>query len=211
MWCLCFLKTYNTIDVLHIMFNTTWENMRNTIWAVLKALNERLPNFISDWESVPYYTLTPNKRVVGIVDATECYICRPSKNQEEVYSGNEKCHTLKYNVIISVDGKTILRMDGPYAGSEHDVTMLHESGVLNSLRSRQVLMGDKKYIGDSRLLSEYFVAFQSLGQFRRIRVRVEHVIGSLKHFAVLSGTWRNDFDQHEMVALVIGKLYNFTQ
>jgi len=34
---------------------------------------------------------------------------------------------------------------------------------------------------------------------------------SLKRFAVLSGTWRNYFDQHEMVALMIGKLYNFTQ
>lgn len=211
MWCLAFLKSYNTIDVLHTIFNVTWEHMNTAIWAVIKALNARLPDFSFDWSDAPYYTFSSNQRVVGIVDATECFIYRPSQNQEAVYSGYKKAHTLKYNVVISVDGKTILRIDGPYGGPSHDVTMLHLSGLLRTLRPGQLLMGDKKYIGDTRLLSEYLVAFQDLHRFKKIRVRVEHVIGWMKRFKALSGVWRHNFEQHELVTQVIGKMYNFLE
>lgn len=44
---------------------------------------------------IPYIFLYQNITITGVIDCTECYINRPSENNQSYY-GYKKRHTLKY-------------------------------------------------------------------------------------------------------------------
>jgi hypothetical protein len=51
----------------------------------------------------------------GFIDGTHVRVSRPDHDQDEVYSGQKKCHSLKYQAIATPDG-LIAHLGGPFSG-----------------------------------------------------------------------------------------------
>ena len=65
-------------------------------------------------------------------------MCRPSRNQREVYSGHKRCHgSLKYQSVSSPCG-LIVDLYGPVPGRRHDMHLLRESRIVERLREVNV-------------------------------------------------------------------------
>jgi nuclease HARBI1 len=88
--------------------------------------------------------------IVGFIDGTARQICRPIRDQRQVYSGHHRVHCLKYQSVVTPDG-LIISLYGPFDGRHHDLYMvgqscineiMHADPVLNTL----CLYGDKGYV-----------------------------------------------------------------
>lgn len=109
LWMLSFLKMYLPIDVLHALWNTSYTTFNSTVWNILE-------NLVQSWDTISLnyvHNFFPVRfadcLIVAIIDTTECFVLRPSnqEEQEEIYSGYKKAHTLKYLTVISVKGKIL--------------------------------------------------------------------------------------------------------
>jgi len=88
--------------------------------------------------------------LIGIIDATECPIERPSNYQVQnvYYNGKNKHHALKYEIVICPYSKKILWINGGYAsGVFHDLTIA-EIGFFSLLHPDEKVLADKAYIGN---------------------------------------------------------------
>jgi nuclease HARBI1 len=74
--------------------------------------------------------LYPN--IVGYIDGTALFVCRPTYDQQLFYSGYKKHHVVKYQSVIWPNG-LIARLDGPYYGRRHDAAIVHLSGILKEM------------------------------------------------------------------------------
>ncbi|KAH8021173.1 hypothetical protein HPB51_012568 [Rhipicephalus microplus] len=61
----------------------------------------------------------PLKNCWGFIDGTARRICRPSKLQQEHYSGYKRFHCQKYQAVMCANG-IICQLDGPFRGRPHD-------------------------------------------------------------------------------------------
>ena len=64
----------------------------------------------------------------GFIDGTHVHVSRPDQDQEEIYSGQKKCHSLKYQAIATPDG-LIAHLGGPFSGRRHDARMVTLSNI----------------------------------------------------------------------------------
>lgn len=88
----------------------------------------------------------------GFVDGTVRPICRPKRNQREVYNGHKRVHALKYQSVVSPNG-LIANLYGPLEGRRHDSRLLAMSGLLQKLQQHSYsptgevlcLYGDSAY------------------------------------------------------------------
>ena len=69
----------------------------------------------------------------GVVDGTVRRIARPKNNQRQVYNGQKRVHTLKFQNVAVPNGM-IANLSGPHEGRRQDKFMLAESGLLNQLQ-----------------------------------------------------------------------------
>ncbi|CAN0139238.1 unnamed protein product, partial [Pylaiella littoralis] len=68
----------------------------------------------------------------GFLDGTVRKISRPSRQQRLYYNGWKRVHALKYRAVDSTDG-IIRQLWGPMLGRRHDVALLGESQLLQSM------------------------------------------------------------------------------
>jgi hypothetical protein len=68
----------------------------------------------------------------GFIDGTHVRVCRPMVDQEELYSGHKKAHSIKYQAIATPDG-LISHLGGPFPGRRHDARMLTEFRIKDFL------------------------------------------------------------------------------
>ena len=59
----------------------------------------------------------------GFLDGTVRPVCKPSEAQAEFYTGKDRLHALKYQIVSTPDGM-IQHIDGPWPGRRHDGHML---------------------------------------------------------------------------------------
>ena len=87
-----------------------------------------------------------------IVDSTPCPIQRPKDPfiQSKFYNGKFKKHIIKYEMEISWNDHKIVWVSNAYPGSVHDITILRNSGLLDSMLPGEVALADKGYVGNSR-------------------------------------------------------------
>lgn len=74
----------------------------------------------------------PLPRCWGFLDGTVRKISRPSRQQRLYYNGWKRVHALKYQAVDSPDG-IIRQLWGPMLGRRHDVALLGESQLLQSM------------------------------------------------------------------------------
>ena len=152
-----------------------------------------------------------------IIDCTEQPIERPERKQRCWYSGKKKRHTIKTEIVITEKGRIVsiskpapgrvhdleVRRRGPplpasshiYADSGYQGLQEHHSGIdipYKKTRKRPLTKDERSY---NHALS-------------RFRVRVEHSIGRLKFFRILSDRYRYPRDRYAVKISTVAGIVN---
>lgn len=153
-----------------------------------------------------------------MLDVTETPIERPKRRQRQFYSGKQKQHTLKCQVVSEqATGRIICTFFG--TGRRHDFKLFQVSGV--HFHPQTVSLHDQGYQGmhwlhpNSRLPKKKPRGGQltrqdkaSNRQLARERVVIELVNRSLKIFRILAQRYRNRRRRFGLRCNLIAALYN---
>ena len=175
-----------TSAINHLFYNV------NELDEALVSRNDNRNRIPSEVPQVAAATLS--------VDTFPIYINRPSRDQSLYFNGKYKAHILKVQVFVDNRG-SICHYSGPHVGSQHDVGLFYR--YRPTLPENEKILADKAYCGrvarsmgivapiknrrNSNLTGEE-QAFNSIQRF--YRSRVEHAIGFLKRFSILSHRYR---------------------
>lgn len=152
-----------------------------------------------------------------IYDATEQSIERPQKNQKSYYSGKKKRHTIKSEIGITKKGR-IISVSKPRPGSMHDFTLRkHEPPIPPDSR----VYVDLGYQGIDQLHQHSEFPYKKTKtkpltieekEYNRalshFRVTVEHIIGDIKTFRILSERYRNKRKRYGIKFNIIAGIVN---
>jgi len=220
---LFYLKTYPTYDMLSFTFNISrgcaCESVKRLLNILKKALKnlKALPKRMTDSPQELLQLIESVDHV--LIDATERPIQRPKKpaRQRKHYSGKKGCHTLK-NTTVSDTDKRILIIGETVPGSQHDYSLLKEEldpkidwfasteasvdlgyqGVKKDYSSAEHIHIPHKKPRKSKKNPDPQLTRKQKRENRRIgrvRVLVEHAIGGMKTFRVLTIRLRNHLTQ----------------
>jgi len=154
-----------------------------------------------------------------IIDCTEQPIHRPGDDvvQKRHYSGKKKRHTLKSEYIVTKKGR-IASVSPSQPGSRHDLA-IRRSGPRLPKGARAY--GDSAYQGYDKehKAIDYPYKKPKGGQLTeeekeynkglsRFRVRVEHKIGQVKRFRIVSDPFRNPRRTHHTKTSIIAGIVN---
>lgn len=235
---LFYLKNYPIFDVLGGLFDLSPSKAEENVVKLIPILKkaEQCLKILPHRHFKPTHgDEQPHENIQKIIiDATERPCCRPknSRRQKRYYSGKKHAHTLKNTVFANVNGG--IDVIGPTVpGSRHDYALLKEelSPTLPGLSTVEVSV-DLGYLGIkdryptfNKIHIPYKKSkkskenpFPSLNKIQkkenraisRIRVTVEHLIGDLKSFQILTTKFRNRLKGIEdKVILVVAGLCNF--
>jgi hypothetical protein len=154
-----------------------------------------------------------------IVDCTEQPIQRPGTDarQREHYSGKKKRHTMKTEYVVTAKGR-IAAVSASHPGSHHDLTIRRKAAPLPKRARAYVDSGYQGYDKDhaklefpykkpkkGALSAEEKEYNRGLSSFR---VRVEHRIGRVKRYKIVSERFRNPLKTHGTRTSIVAGLVN---
>jgi DDE superfamily endonuclease/Helix-turn-helix of DDE superfamily endonuclease len=156
---------------------------------------------------------------VVVMDVTETPIERPKRRQRQFYSGKQKQHTLKCQVILDLSsGLIICTFFGK--GRRHDFSLFKASGI--HFHPETTSLQDSGYQGMARLHSNSFIPRKTPKngklsalekdynrELSRERVCIEHINRRLKIFRILQQRYRNRRRRFGLRCNLIAALYNF--
>ncbi len=156
---------------------------------------------------------------VVVMDVTETAIERPKRKQKRFYSGKNKQHTLKCQVIIDPDtGEIICTFFGQ--GRRHDFALFKASGV--QFHPETISIQDSGYQGIAQYHANSFVPKKKPKngelsdlekdynrEVGRQRICIEHVNRRLKIFRILQQRYRNRRRRFGLRCNLIAALYNY--
>lgn len=158
-----------------------------------------------------------------MIDGTERRIQRPKDKdkQKTFYSGKKKAHTKKNNVIIDSNTKRVKFLSGTHEGKKHDKKICDEEEY--KFPKKSTLYQDTGFQGyepenvttlqpmkkpKGRELSEE--EKQRNKKISSVRIRVEHVIGSIKICRIVKDIFRNYKENYSDLAMQIAcGLHNY--
>jgi len=216
---LCYLKNYPTFDVLAFIFGISLskaqENVKKLI-PVLKRAEEKLDVLPkrSFKEAAELAQIVENNEDI-MIDVTEREHFRPkdNKKQRKYYSGKKKKHTVK-NTVISTASKKILFLGKTVPGSIHDYRLfknefnpnedwfksvegwfdLGYQGIKTDYQSPENIHIPHKKPKKSKTNPNPSLTHKQKQENQYIgskRVAVEHAIGGIKIFHILTTKFRN--------------------
>lgn len=158
------------------------------------------------------------------VDATEQPIQRPGEKlaRKQYYSGKQSEHTIKSQMLTTK--KLILHVSGNLPGSVSDSTVLAGSGIMHSIPKDVQVNLDRGYEGAEERYpnnkiykakraqrNHPLTLFEKLYNhlINKTRILVEHVIGRLKKFRIVSELYRNRRPAHGDFFIAVAGLINF--
>jgi IS5 family transposase len=179
---------------------------------LIKSRQFRLPGKKALWQA-------SSSEELVVMDVMESKIERPKNRQKQFYSGKQKEHTLKTQLVIQQrSGLIMCLVNGK--GKTHDFKLFKNSGVKFGT-SRKVI-ADKGYqgIGKIHQLSETPIKKKKgkklskeekryNRQLNRLRITVEHINRRLKIFKILSYPYRNRGKRFGLRANLIAGLHNY--
>ena len=154
-----------------------------------------------------------------IIDGTEQPIQRPGRKQRCWYSGKKKRHTIKTEIVITENGR-IVSISKPAPGRVHDLEIrrrgppLLSASHLDADSGYQGLQDDHSGVEipykktKSRPLTKDERAYNHA--LSRFRVRVEHSIGRLKSFRILSERYRYPRARYAVKISAVAGIINLT-
>ena len=223
---LFYLKAYPTFDVLGFMTDRDRGKCCRSVHILLRALKKALGREI----------VLPERKITSVeeflekfpeakdvfFDGTERRIQRPKnkKRQKKLYSGKKKANTRK-NVVMTDEKKRILFLSYTKSGRRHDKRILDKS--MPKLPDDIGKWADTGFRGLDKLYENTILPKRGTKKnplslndkadnkvISSIRVTVEHAIGGIKRFRVLTDTLRNKIGVFDDMAIeVCSGLWNF--
>lgn len=206
---LFYLKTYPTFDVLSFFSDKErshcCEAVRFFSQALKKALGHELmlpKRRISSIEE--FLTAFPEAKDV-FLDGTERRVKRPKnqRRQRKTYSGKRKTTTRK-NIIMVDEDKRILLLSPTKSGRRHDKRLADKESLVEHIPKHIGVFTDSGFQGIQHLhpnvcMPKKGTRLRPLTEEEKrnntvissLRMRVEHAIGGIKRFRVLSDVFRN--------------------
>ena len=229
---LFYFKCYPTFDILGFLFDLNRSNANRNIHKFTSILEKALGRKMV----LPDRKISTMEELLGafpgardiLIDGTERQIQRPKddEKQKENYSGKKKMHTRK-NIIISDKKKRIGYVSPTMNGKRHDYRMFKEefpppsvvfprgmalwmdsgfAGFKKDYPDTLVMIPKKKPKGKE--LTDNAKAWNRI--VSGFRVLVEHAIGGVKRFGIVSAKFRNRKDGFDdKVMLVSCGLWNY--
>jgi DDE superfamily endonuclease len=147
-----------------------------------------------------------------VVDSYEQPIPRPKDNekQKKCYSGKQKRHTLKNQVVVMPSGREIVDVVVGKTGATADITIWRDRE--SELSRVQRFQGDQAYVGEPRIAPPHkkspgealTTAQQKDNQSKaKTRIVVEHLIRLIKIFRVAAERFRLNSENYESVIRVV--------
>jgi len=227
---LFYYRNYPTMRLASALFELPFSRIHHWVHFLSKILFEslgyqlKLPELRANTLRQLFTTCPQLKEF--IVDGTERPINRPKdpQDQQKYYSGKRKRHTIKNQVIIHPKTRKILHISKTVEGKTHDKTLLEETGILTKAPPGSQGLGDLGYDGikDEYPHVKFITPIKKQPRQERtksekstnkiissIRVRVEHVIGSLKINRILTDKFRSHLTFSDLVFKNCACLYNF--
>lgn len=225
---LFYLKTYPTFDVLAFFSSKGRGRSCEAVHLYLRILEKALGKKI----------VLPERKITSVeeflqkfpevkdvfVDGTERRMQRPKqgKRNKRYYSGKKKGHTRK-NIVVSDEHKRILLVSPTKPGRRHDKRLADRVHLVEHIPDEVGVWGDSGFQGIQDLHPNTLVAKR--GRKNRpltaaekrenyvissFRVVVEHAIGGMKRYRVMTDTLRNKigiFD--DRIAVVTAGIWNY--
>lgn len=143
----------------------------------------------------------------------------PEKKQKRYYSGKQKCHTLKAQLLVEFETGQII-CSAIDTGRTHDFKLLKRSRL--PLVPSQLCLADRGYQGLAKRHTGACIPTkkprkqalpleekQHNRALARLRVRVEHLIRRFKIFRIFSGRYRNRRKRFGLRLNLIAGLLNY--
>ncbi|MBW3622026.1 MAG: transposase [Armatimonadetes bacterium] len=210
---LIYYRHYTPHRFLEFLFGLDHTNIGRTIRAVTPVLNRLFR--VSEHRADPGEGLDEERLRALFFDATEQPIQRPSGNgeQKRFYSGKKKRHTIKHQLVVDRRGK-VLSVSPAHPGKVHDKKVYDRSRVLSPPGTSR--KGDLGYLGTSLLIPHKKPKGGSLTEEQKQenrqhaseRIGVEHAIGKMKVFKIVSERFRNPLGSHTAIFKNVAGLYN---
>jgi hypothetical protein len=153
-------------------------------------------------------------KIFFIVDATEQQIRRPKSMQKKYYSGKKKKHTIKNQLVVTGKGK-ILSVSRSNPGSRHDKILHDETRLIYDKNAK--VISDLGCFGSNGItmpikkpkLKELTIEQKEFNKkLSKQRIKIEHTIGKMKVFQILTQRYRNDLSKHSLVFKNVAGFYN---
>src|SRR5271170_7736937 len=223
---LIYLRHNVAFCVVGLMFGVSADVAENTFHEILGVLKDVCP--ANRWEAEKRWTKKepswkPQEIDKVIVDSFETPVPRPSiePKQTHLYSGKKKDHTIKTEILTTVEGE-ILDIDAGHRGPKSD-KKLHEGSEIAAQFPNATRMGDLAYQGleggevphkkprGGALTPQQKEANRA---FSSVRVRVEHSIRRVKAFRIVRDEYRlatGLFDRHCRCVVGLVQLLSLTE
>lgn len=213
---LVYLHNLPTFQMLGVQFGIGESTANYIFHRWVKILRDLLPASVLEQvkknDDVRAWVLEILKDVELIVDSYEQPIQRPTDNEEQKknYSGKQKRHTKKNQVIVMPSGKEIVDVVVGETGATADLNIWRKQRA--SLEKSQKFQGDKAYVGEPLINTPHKKPRQGVltpAQKRankskaQKRIFVEHLIRLLKIWRVASERFRLKAKNYERVNLVV--------
>lgn len=199
---LVYFKQYTTQTMLALSFEIS--QSKANLW--IHFLSPILQKALSKMGKKPcrdMNELNLSEANIFAHDGTERPIQRPKNDEEQklFYSGKKKCHTVKNNILANSMCK-IIYLTPTVEGKLHDKkladqskynlpkesTLLQDTGFQGfNIKDVSILQPKKKPRGGELAENEKFTN----QEISRIRVRIEHVIRSVKIYRIVKDKFRN--------------------
>jgi len=210
---LMYYRIYTTHEFLGFIFNLHNSNVGRQINYIQPLLAKifRIPTRRIKLSEV---NLTEEKLLEIFIDATEQQIQRPQRKQKKYYSGKKKRHTIKNQIVVDSQGK-ILSVSKSSPGSTHDKKLYEKTSIYTDKESKPI--GDLGYLGVSKIeipikkpkgkdLTKEQKQFNK--RLSKRRIIVEHTIGKMKIFQILSQRFRNPLSKHSLIFKNVSGIHN---
>jgi hypothetical protein len=213
---LVYLHHLPTFQVLGIQFGVGESTANYIFHRWVKILRELLPASLLEQVKKPDSDLTWVQEILAqfelVVDSYDQPIQRPEDYQEQkkYYSGKQKRHTKKNQIIVMPSGKEIVDVIVGETGATADIKIWEKQR--QSLAESQRFQGDKGYVGEPLIDTPYKKPRGGIltpAQKRtnkskaKKRIVVEHLIRLLKIFRVASERFRLKVANYEPVIFVV--------
>lgn len=132
------------------------------------------------------------------------------EEQKKYYSGKNKNHTLKNQLIILPDGRDIVDVVAAKPGTKSDINLFREQQ--KGFDPRQKFKGDKGYVGEPSIKTPQKkpkneeltqIQKQQNKELSSSRIFVEHIIRLLKIFRVAQERFRLNPRKYEQIIHLI--------
>jgi hypothetical protein len=213
---LSYLREYPTFFHLGIKWGINESNAYRIVIRTEKALiNSGLFNLPG--KKILYQSQNEIETVA--VDVSEHEIERPQKKQKKYYSGKQKYHTIKSQVLANTKSTEII-CTAFSNGKTHDFSLFKKSKL--GINEELELLGDKGYQGITKIHNNSRTPIKKIKnkklsqaekklnrQLAKSRIIIENIHRSLNIFRILSSRYRNRRRRFGLRFNLIAGIYNY--